>query len=298
MTVKLCSIAIAGLLTASCFINDANASVISLEGDYISTQVADDGTLGNGTLGNLFKYDSTGTGSFASGDSYDWISPGSPWEGFSVFSNESGELINNNDFGSDINGLTTDTSGASVYDSSATFVATYGSLFSITTETFFNDDSSYVSFNTSITALTDLTDVLFSRQFDPDWFTPTGCGDFTTTNVKASDNLVTATGCDGATIGIYSDSDVQHDVGYGSWSSTPSYWLGGPETGAFDDNAIGIGFDLGDLVTGDSISFDYSYVMGPTADDLDIPTNVPEPSMLAIFAMGLFGLTFRKLKKK
>ncbi|WP_259368508.1 MULTISPECIES: PEP-CTERM sorting domain-containing protein [unclassified Colwellia] len=282
-----------------CFANVAHAGLISLDGNFVSIQVSDNGTLGNGTSGPQLKYDSTGTGTFATGIYNDWMLPGSPWEGFSISTAETGLLSNLNGSSFEISGVTTDTSGISIYDSSATFTADYGSFFSITTNTFFNDNSSYVGFNTTLTALVDLSDVFFSRQFDPDWHTST-CTNFDTTNTRHSGDLVTATeGCENKVIGIQTDSKLVHNVGLGNWETDPSYWLGGPQSGAFGDNAIGIGFDLGSLKTGEKIDIKYNYVMGLSVDTLDIPrTDVPEPSTLAIFALGMIGLASRRFKKQ
>lgn len=76
--------------------------------------------------------------------------------------------------------------------------------------------------------------------------------------------------------------------------------LGDSSTG---DNGIGIAFNLGDLLAGESVSVDYAYVMAGSLDTIDLPddddsTTVPTPSSIGLFGLCLLALTRRfKLKK-
>ena len=101
----------------------------------------------------------------------------------------------------------------------------------------------------------------------------------------------------GLALGIYSDSSVSHNTGITSpWSTNPADYLAGTDHGT-GDRAIGMAFNIGTLNQGASSSFDYHYVMGDKLESVDIPTDVPEPSTLAIFALSLIGLSARRLKK-
>ncbi len=91
------SIALATVLAASLFSSSALAQV-ALTGKYISTAVGTAGTLGTGggTSPGLI-HDPSGTGSFD--PTNDYITPGSPHQGFAITSNESGFRGNDNNAG-------------------------------------------------------------------------------------------------------------------------------------------------------------------------------------------------------
>src|SRR6056297_1006498 len=87
------------------------AAPIILEGDFIRTAVSDDGTMGfGGNTSPGILHDPTGTGDFSLND--DYLTPGSPFEAFSVQSDQSGLVANRNNAGDNIasTGIT-DTSG-------------------------------------------------------------------------------------------------------------------------------------------------------------------------------------------
>lgn len=277
----------------------ANASII-MQGDFVKTSISDDGTLGYGenTAPGLL-HDATGTGAFQ----YDYLTPGTPWEIFSINSTQSGLLTNNNASTDDIIGTLSDISGTSVYDNAVNWLANYSSFFTISTDTFFNNGDERISFNTTITALTDLSDLSFLRAIDPDPDVE-GFSSFNTNNGRgfgslAAEDWVHSVGtATGLTLGLYSDSSVAHNTGITDpWSEDPADYLAGTDDGN-GDNAIGLAFSIGDLLKGQSISFDYHYVMGDQLSTVDIPTDVPEPSTLAIFALGILGLASRKIKRK
>lgn len=278
----------------------ASSASIILEGDYVKTAVSDDGTLGyGGTTSPGLLHDATGTGTFG----FDYLTPGSPWEIFSVASDQSGILTNSNAAGDAISGTVTDISGSSVYNNAVNWLGTYNSLFSISTDTYFNNGDERVSFTTTITAINDISGLSFLRAIDPDPDNYPG-GSASTNNGRgfgslAAEDWVHSEGTlTGLTLGLYSDSSVTHNTGITRpWSSNPADYLAGTDSGN-GDAAIGIAFDIGSLLTGQSVSFEYHYVMGDELANVDLPTDVPEPSTLAIFALGMMGLASRRFKKK
>jgi hypothetical protein len=285
----------AGLL----FANSALATPIIMQGDFVRTAVSDDGTLGYGSNTSPgLLHDPTGTSTF--GD--DYLTPGTPLEIFTVFSNESGLLINDNSSSSDaMTGILTDTSVGSAYNNAVNWAGTFGSLFDISTDTYFNNGDERVSFTTTITALSDLTGLQFLRAIDPDPDVDS-FGSFNTINgrgfgsLSANDWVHSEGASTGLTLGLYSDSSVTHNTGVSSaWSNNPATYLAGTNDGD-GDYTIGIAFDLGSLLQGDSISFTYHYVMGDSLSDVGIPTDVPEPTSIAILALGLIGFSLRRKK--
>lgn len=103
------------IITILAFATMVSAASIIMEGNYVRTAVSDDGTLGyGGTTSPGILHDPTGTGTFGVDD---YLTPGSPWEIFSVNSTQTGLLTNNNDGGDAIGSISlTDLSGSMPYD--------------------------------------------------------------------------------------------------------------------------------------------------------------------------------------
>lgn len=271
------------------------AAPVILQGNYVLTAVGDDGTLGAGnTTPPGIKHDPSGTGNFGVDD---YLTPGTPWEIFSVKSNQTGLRTNNNSGGDAMSGSVVNTSGSSGYDNSATWTGGFGSYFSLVTDTYFNDGDERISFKTTITALTNLTGLQFLRALDPDPDVFT-YGSYYTVNGRGAGGLapedwVHSEGTrTGLTIGLYSDSSYTHNTGISSgWSTDPSFYLAGTNNGN-GDYTIGLAFDFGSLNAGDSVTFNYHYIMGESLETVVIPppVSVPAPAALALLGLGLFGL--------
>jgi hypothetical protein len=293
----------------------AQAAPIVMEGDYVKTAVSDNGTLGyGGTTSPGILHDPTGTGTYGIDD---YLTPGTPFEGFSVYSAETGVIANNNSsytggtvVSGSMTGSISDISGT--YDQAVNYTGSFGDFFSISTDTYFNDGDERISMTTTITAMKELTDVSFARWLDPDpdvrsygsYFTENGRG---ATGLAAEDWVHSEGVRTGLTIGLYSDSDVEHNTSViggsgdpGSWSVDPRVYLAGYDDGD-GDYSIGLAFMLDDMLKGDSITFTYHYVMGDSLDTVDIPDTpgaVPVPAAAYLFAPALLGLMGLRRKAK
>ncbi|MHA6718118.1 autotransporter-associated beta strand repeat-containing protein [Sphingomonas sp. RS6] len=279
----------------------AQAQSVVLDGDYIKIGVnGTTGTLGFGgstTPGIL--YDGTGTATF--NPSYDYLTPGSPFEGFVV--NVGGTLLANNNAGTQATttGTLTNYSGiayaGTTFDNRAVWEGSYGSLFSITNDYYFNDASQQVSIRTTITALSDLTGIAFSRQLDPDAVAASGdssvtnnirgSGDVAATDLVYAEALVSK-----YVIGLYTGSSYTHNAAITGWTRDTASYLSGTDVG-YGDNTIGLGFSIGDLLTGESAVIDYAYIFGTDiskaiADASGGRTNITGTSSAADVAAGNF----------
>ncbi len=250
----------------------ALAASLVLTGDYIQIGLNDNGTLGySGNTSPGILYDGTGTGTFNT--AYDYLTPGSPFEGF-VVSGTGGSaftLVNNNAGIFDITGGTlTDYSGVAfngaTYEQRAVWTGTASGLFTVTHDYYFDEDEQQLKIRTTITALSDLTDITFSRQLDPDAVAAPGDSSFTnnfrgTGSVSANDLVYAEALVSKYVIGLYTNSSFTHNSAITGWTMDTASYLSGTDVGD-GDNTIGLGFDLGDLLTGGTITFDYSYIFG------------------------------------
>jgi len=262
----------------------AHAGSLVLSGDYIKIGLNDLGTLGyNGGTSPGILYDGTGTGTF--NPVYDYLTPGTPFEGFVITgSNGTPFSKNNNNAGTvNITGLLTNYSGVAyggtTFENRAVWTGNFAGALSITNDYFFNADSQKIGIRTTITALSDLTGLAFSRQIDPD--AQAADGDSSeTTNVRGADgvpeaDLVYAEALASKyVIGLYTNSAVTHNSAVTGWSSDTASYLAGTNIGD-GDNTIGLGFDIGSLLNGESIVLDYSYIFGTNiATAIGGPNNI------------------------
>ncbi|TWT90328.1 Autotransporter beta-domain protein [Pseudobythopirellula maris] len=266
----------AAIATGVLFISPAWGQIpgdsLVLEGDFVRTGVSSNGTLGvGGNTSPGFIFDATGAGAFNT--SNDYLTPGTPQEGFSVEHDASGVYINNNSGGAAPMGPTSAPmvvpSGTSGFDNSVSWSGAVAGEFTIQHDYGLNNDSKNVQITTTITALSDLDNVRFSRWIDPD------SGGTSSINTRGNavigfaeeDWVNSESETNGATLGLYSNDDVAHNTAISpGWSTDPdTYTAGSGDT--VGDHTIGIGFDIGDLMDGESISFIYFYAVGADAND-------------------------------
>ena len=265
------------LAIASLF-NTAEAANLILVGDYVKIGVNEaTGTLGSG--GNTppgILYDSTGTGTFNAG--YDYLTPGSPFEGWTLKFDTTTVYNNNTGITGLTGGVLTSYDGilhnGSTYDNRAVWTNTNHADFDISHDYRFNNNQQFVDISTAVTAKTTMTGIYFARFTDPDARAAAGdssqtdnvvgYGAIPTTNVVFSEALASR-----YALGLYSaDTNVNAAVS-SAWSTDPTvYYAGGTSYGAnygSGDHTIGMGWYLESLAAGSTATFSYAYIFGPSA---------------------------------
>ena len=246
-----------------------------LENDYVKAGVnGTAGTFGSGgsTRPGL-QFDSTGSGTFpADGAQGDYLTPGSPFDGFAIKIDGTNSK-NNNQGGStwvDADGLTNG-------DNSLTWTGTNSahSGWEIENTYTLGATSEHIEIGTQITAGSDATTLSFGRFIDPDAMPETGdtsatdnvlgYGVIPDSNVAFAEATVSR-----YALGLYStDSNV--DAGITGWSTEAD----GYTENSFDsesntntgDNTIGLSWNWADVSTGDILTASYAYIFGPSAFD-------------------------------
>ncbi|WP_293902861.1 PEPxxWA-CTERM sorting domain-containing protein [Phenylobacterium sp.] len=277
----------------------ASATPVVLTGNYVNTGISDSGTLGsNGNTSPGLQHDPTGMKNFGVND---YITPGSPHEGFSINSNETGFQGNDNQFGAGGGAFLTTTgptviSGA--YDHMATWTGASGDL-SITNLYYFNDGDQRVNILTTLTALTDLTNLAFARSVDPDPDVNTS-GSYDTLNQRgnalfsAFDFVGSAGQTTGLTLGLLnlSGNTYTHNTaidGNCCSNQDPYGVLTGYDAGPLGDYGLHMAWSIGDLATGKSASINYAYVVGEHIGTVG-GGGVPEPATWAMMLIGFGGI--------
>ena len=243
-----------------------------LENDYVKAGVnGTTGTLGSG--GNTspgLLYDSTGSGTFNT--SYDYLTPGSPFDGFSVMVD--GTNYTNNNTGS--TGITGDGNGLTDGDGTLSWTGGVTGSFDITNTYTLGTTAEHVEIGSSITMGVDADDVYFGRFIDPDARAADGDSSSTDnvlgygvipdSNVAFSEALASR-----YALGLYStDSNV--DAGITGWTTDADSYTenavdgDGSKTNT-GDNTIGLSWNWSSVSTGDILTASYAYIFGPSAFD-------------------------------
>lgn len=287
---------VAGLTAYLFTVSTVLAANQILEGNYIKVGVNEtQGTLGSGSnTPPGILYDPTGTGTFNS--AYDYLTPGSPFEGYSVKGVTSGGTVdfhysNNNTggyYGSGAgsvqvgSGVLTDKSGVAyngtTYDNRAVWNGS-SSDFTIEHDYFFNDSEEFLNIKTTITMSSAVDVLYFARYTDPDaraadgdssaTDNTLGYGAVPSTNVVFSEAISSK-----YALGLYSGADSGVNTAITSpWSGDAEVYAEGESSSKYSDgtaqgdDVIGIGFTSTSLSAGDTVTYEYAYIFGPSAFD-------------------------------
>ena len=273
MKKQLIATIVAAMLSAS-----ALAGNEILVNEYIKVGVNETtGTLGSGGNTNPgIQYDNTGSGTFNS--AYDYLTPGSPYEGWAVrLDNTDGtkfKLYGNNNAGFQMDGNTA-VSGAWVGTPTAASAVWAGSTteFGIRHTYSLPSAQRYLDITTRIEATAAMPHLYFGRYIDPDAVAAPGDSSATDnvrgygvipkTNVVFSEATVSR-----YALGLYSAQSGTVNTSIQGWTSDPkNYYLntGGKPDVSNGDDTIGIAFYAANVAVGDILTYNYAYIFGPSA---------------------------------
>ena len=272
MKKKLIATAIAVMLSLPAW-----ADNVILVNEYVKAGVNEtSGTLGSG--GNTspgLLYDSTGTGTFNT--SYDYLTPGTPFEGFSVKGLNSSNTVlfstsNNNASYMSTSPITGTWLGTTTA-SSAVWESTSNSNFNLRNTYSLPSGTQYIDISTRIEAKVAIDHLYFARFIDPDARAATGDSSSTDnvrgygiipkTNVVFSEALSSR-----YALGLYSVAPTGVNASISpTWSkeATDYYNNTSGQDVVRGDYTIGIGFYSAGLAVGDIVTYQYAYIFGPSA---------------------------------
>ena len=273
MKKKLIATIVAAMLSAS-----AMAGNEILVNEYIKAGVNEStGTLGSGGNTNPgIQYDNTGTGTFNS--AYDYLTPGSPYEGWAVRIDDATgtklKLYGNNNAGFQSDGNTA-VSGAWVGTPTAASAVWAGTAaeFGIRHTYSLPSAQRYLDITTRIEATAAMPNLYFGRYIDPDAVAAPGDSSATDnvrgygiipkTNVVFSEATVSR-----YALGLYSAAPTGVNTSIQGWTSDPkNYYLNtsGRADVSNGDDTIGIAFYAANVAVGDILTYNYAYIFGPSA---------------------------------
>lgn len=290
------------LVTSGLVVTPAVSSPIALTGNYIKAGVSDGGTLGSGgSTSPGLLHDKTGTGTFGVND---YITPGTPHQGYSINSDQTGFRANDNDSAGGSFGAASPTllTGAAAlgYSNAASWTGGISGTLSITNSYFFNDNDQRIRVVTKITALKDLTALSFATSVDPDPDVNT-FGSYSTNNQRGnslfgtSDFIGSAGPSTGLTLAIVnlSGNTYTHNTQINTACCSnidPNNVLLGSANSTVGDHGLNMAWLIGSLASGNSATIEYAYAVG---DKIDVVGGgggaVPEPASWAMLIAG-FGL--------
>ena len=250
-----------------------------LQNEYIKAGVNElTGTLGSG--GNTspgLLYNNAGSSTWNT--AYDYLTPGSPFEGFTVrIEDSAGTLINT--YTNNNNGNMRNLTGAWVGSTSASSAVWAGanSQFALQHTYSLPSGQKYIDINTRIESYIAMPKLWFGRFIDPDAVAAAGdssatdnvlgYGAISRNNVVFSEATVSR-----YALGLYS-AQTNVKAGIAGWSTDPkAYYANGTAGyGSYTDNTygngddtIGLGFLVSGVSIGDIVNFRYAYIFGPSA---------------------------------
>ena len=253
-------------------------SVFALTGDYIKIGVSDYGTIGSkGTTSPGILYDNTGTRTFNT--AYDYLTPGAPFEGFTVkYTDGAGSLVTqtNNNTGSTslTGGILTNYSGVAyggtTFDNRAVWTGN-GTGYSLINDVRFNNNQKFIDITSTLTSSVAMTNLYFGRFIDPDARAAAGDSSATTNTLGYSPIGVKQVVFSEAlaskyALGLYTaGSNAGAGISSG-WTTDPINYYNGVNNGT-GDYTIGLGFLVPSVAVGDIVTFQYAYIFGPSTLD-------------------------------
>jgi hypothetical protein len=272
MKKQLIATIVAAMLSTS-----ALAGNVVLQNEFIKAGVNETtGTLGSG--GNTspgLLYDNTGSSTWNT--AYDYLTPGSPYEGWAVrIDNTDGtklKLYGNNNAGFQMDSNTA-VSGAWVGTPTANSAVWAGSAteFDIRHTYSLPSAQKYLDITTRLDAKEAMPHLYFGRYIDPDAVAAPGDSSATdnvrgygvipATNVVFSEATVSR-----YALGLYSAQVGNVNTTIQGWTSDPKNYYTGPgnyNVGNGDDT-IGIAFYAANVAVGDILTWRYAYIFGPSA---------------------------------
>lgn len=267
MKKKLIAVAVAAVLSASAYAQNA-----VLQNEYVRAGVNQTtGTFGSG--GNTspgLLYDSTGSGTFNT--SYDYLTPGSPFDGFSLKIDGTNYRNNNaGNFAQITGGWTSGTTNSATGADWTGSVTHGGAAWSVRNQYSLPAAQQYIDITSTVTAGTAAGTVWFGRYIDPDARAAAGDSSVTdnvlgygaipTRNVAFSEALSSR-----YALGIYSaNSNVWS--GISSWTSEADGYQTSKYGALFGtgDDTIGLSWKFEGVNAGDTLTASYAYIFGPSA---------------------------------
>lgn len=288
----------------------ASAAPIVLSGNYLKVGISDGGTFGSdGNTSPGFLHDPTGKADFGIND---YLTPGLPHDGYTLaadqFYSENDNYYARGGFGSSSPTLLVG-AAAMGFAHAATWSGS-NAYVDLTNSYFFNDNDQRIIVKTTITALSDLTNLAFARSNDPDPDVNT-YGSFVTVNQRgndlfAVDDFVSGSGPDtGLTLALvnYDTNGFDHTTQInGSCCSNISPYAilshSGDDLGlsSVGDNGLNLAYALGALKAGTSLTLTYGYAVGANVDTTGM-TGTPEPATWAMMVIG-FGAIGGALRRR
>jgi len=246
-------------------IGTAVANMGLLENMLVKAGVnATTGTLGSGASTRPgLQFDGTGAGAF--NDNYDYLTPGTPFDGFAIKIDGS-NLVNNN-AGNLANYSQTSFEDL---DDSLVWTGTDTNGWTVKHSYTLGETQQFIDIKTEITAGSDADTLLFGRFIDPDANAAagdssstdnvTGYGSIPDNNIVFSEALSSK-----YALGLYStDTNVTSGI-TSPWSSEADGYDGTPYNGdvyGSGDDAIGMSWSFGDVSAGETVTANYAYTFG------------------------------------
>ena len=272
----IASIIAAALISSSALADiasiDGTTSMGQLQNEWVKAGVnANTGTLGSGggtSPGLLFN--PTGAGTF--NPSYDYLTPGSPFDGFSLKVDVTNKTNNNTGTEEIVGqGVTLSNTNQTLSWSGS---AAYGSnTWNITNAYTLNPNTPYIDITTTITAGGAASSVYFAKFIDPDsqgmpgdsssTDNVLGYGAIPSTNVAFSEATVSR-----YALGLYSAA-TNVTAGVNGWDTDAASYNGTQYPGGAlygnSDDTIGLSFYWSGVSAGDILTANYAYIFGPSA---------------------------------